>query len=105
MSAPTDLKTPQKRKVGDGTPGPGRPKGSVNKITADVKALVLQALDSAGGSDYLLAQSEANPVAFMTLVGKVLPLTVAGDPDHPVFGLPEDKLAARVAELLGKAQG
>jgi hypothetical protein len=43
-----------KPKVGDGTPGPGRPKGSQNKVTSDVKAMVLTALSKAGGADYLL---------------------------------------------------
>ena len=62
----------------------GRQKGSVNKLTADVKAMVLEALDTAGGVDYLVAQSRDNPNAFMTLVGKVLPLTLAGDKDNPV---------------------
>lgn len=44
-------------KVGSnkGNAGKGRPKGSPNKITADVKAMVLAALDKAGGVDYLLA--------------------------------------------------
>jgi hypothetical protein len=80
----SDKETTKKRKVGDGTPGPGRPKGVPNKVTADVKAMVLQALSEAGGAAYLLEQSEKNPTAFMTLVGKVLPLTVAGDPDAPL---------------------
>lgn len=62
----------------------GRQKGSVNKLTADVKAMVLEALEKAGGVDYLLSQSRDNPNAFMTLVGKVLPLTLAGDKDNPV---------------------
>jgi threonine aldolase len=30
-------------------------------------------LDEAGGEKYLLEQAQANPVAFMTLIGKVLP--------------------------------
>lgn len=46
--------TTGKHKVGDGTPGPGRPKGSQNKVTADVKAMILIALSKAGGADYLL---------------------------------------------------
>jgi hypothetical protein len=74
-------------KVGDGTPGPGRRKGVPNKITADVKAMVLGALEKShkdGGVGYLVEQSEKNPVAFMGLVGKVLPLTLAGDADNPV---------------------
>lgn len=62
----------------------GRQKGTPNKFNADVKAMILQALDKAGGVEYLWQQSEANPTAFMALVGKVLPMTVAGDPDSPL---------------------
>ena len=35
--------------------GPGRPKGVPNKLTGDVKAMILEALDRAGGASYLLA--------------------------------------------------
>jgi hypothetical protein len=65
--------------------GRGRPKGSPNKIQAAVKEMVIQALDDAGGVEYLVAQSRDNPTAFLTLVGKVLPLQVSGDPDHPLI--------------------
>ncbi len=71
-------------RVGDGTPGPGRKKGVPNKLTSDVKAMILEALSKAGGVDYLLAAALTNPTAFMTLVGKVLPLTVSGDPENPL---------------------
>lgn len=59
--------------------GRGRPKGSPNKVTAAVKDMVAQALDQAGGVKYLVAQSRDNPTAFLTLVGKILPLQVAGE--------------------------
>jgi len=67
-----------------GNAGKGRPKGAQNKITAAVKDMVVQALDQAGGVDYLLTQSRDNPTAFLTLVGKVIPLQVTGDPDAPL---------------------
>lgn len=54
----------------------GRPKGSLNKTTVAIKEAVLAALDQAGGVDYLVTQSRDNPTAFLTLVGKVLPLQV-----------------------------
>lgn len=73
--------TAGKPKVGDGTPGPGRPKGVPNKVTGQLKEMILKALDDAGGADYLLEQAKSNPNAFLTLVGKVLPMTIAGDPD------------------------
>lgn len=64
--------------------GGGSRKGKPNKLTADVKAMILAALDQAGGTQYLLTQAQTNPNAFLTLVGKVLPMTVAGDPANPV---------------------
>lgn len=64
--------------------GGGSRKGKPNKLTADVKAMILAALDKAGGTQYLLMQAQTNPNAFLTLVGKVLPMTVAGDPANPV---------------------
>lgn len=71
----------------------GRKKGTPNKVTADVKAMVLTALDKAGGVDYLLTQARSNPNAFLTLVGKVLPMTVAGDKDNPLEVVTRFKLA------------
>jgi hypothetical protein len=62
----------------------GRKKGTPNAITTNVKHMVLEALETVGGAEYLVAQSATNPTAFMTLVGKVLPMTVAGDPDAPL---------------------
>ena len=63
----------------------GRQKGTPNKLTADVKAMILGALETVGGQDYLARQAEENPGPFMTLVGKVLPTQVTGDPDNPVI--------------------
>ncbi len=65
--------------------GKGRPKGSKNKVTADVKAMILGALSKAGGEQYLLEQAKANPNAFLTLVGKVLPKEVTGSEGAPLI--------------------
>ena len=46
--------------------------------------MILGALDDAGGQAYLMQQAEENPTAFLTLLGKVLPMTVAGDSDNPL---------------------
>jgi len=59
----------------------GRPKGVPNKATSQVKDMVIQALSEAhadGGIAYLKEQATKNPAAFLTLVGKVIPLQVAG---------------------------
>jgi len=62
----------------------GRKPGTPNKLTGEVRAMVLQALEGAGGADYLLQQAQANPTAFLTLVGKLMPTKVEGDADAPV---------------------
>lgn len=61
-------------------PGPGRPKGQVNKSTAAIKDMILSALDGAGGVDYLIdrANDPKTASAFLGLVGKVLPMQVTG---------------------------
>jgi len=59
-----------------GNAGKGRPKGSTNKATKAIKEMILGALDDAGGQEYLKRQAEENPTAFMTLIGKVLPMQV-----------------------------
>lgn len=60
----------------------GRQKGTPNKMTAAIKEMVVDALNQAGGTEYLLIQANDNPTAFLTLVGKVLPLQVDGSMDH-----------------------
>ena len=71
--------------AGPGAPKTGgREKGTPNKVTKQLKELILGALDGVGGQAYLERQAEENPTAFLTLIGKVLPMTVAGDADNPL---------------------
>jgi len=60
--------------------GKGRVKGVPNKVTREVKEMITQALDKAGGVAYLVrcAKDPKTASAFLTLVGKVLPLQVTG---------------------------
>ena len=77
----------QTRRIGDGTPGPGRKKGVPNKVTTALREAILLAAeksDPEGAVGYLTKQAKDNPVAFMGLLGKVLPLQVAGDPSNPI---------------------
>ena len=67
-----------------GLAGPGRPKGSQNKVTGILKDAILIAAENAGSKfgnngliSYLEEQAIQNPTAFMTLLGKVLPLQQA----------------------------
>ncbi|MBW9250228.1 MAG: hypothetical protein GJU72_14485 [Acidithiobacillus ferriphilus] len=60
-------------------PGPGRPKGSPNKITGNVKSMILGALDDLGGQAWLVEQAKADPRAFMSLLGRILPSEISLD--------------------------
>lgn len=66
--------------------GKGRPKGSVNKATKELKDMILQALDGAGGVEYLQARANdpKTAAAFLGLVGKVLPMQVTGEGGGPL---------------------
>ena len=69
-------------RVGDGTPGPGRPAGVPNKVNASVKAAVQEAFERRGGVDALLRWAEQNPDAFYTaMVGKLIPKAIEGTGD------------------------
>lgn len=84
-------------KIGEGKPGPGRPKGLQNKTTTALKEAILKAAENAGQGDvvnYLTQQATLNPTAFMSLLGKVLPMTVAGDPENPLKTITRIELVA-----------
>jgi len=57
----------------------GRKKGVPNKINATVREMILNALDEVGGQQWLVKQATENPVAFMALLGKILPTQVNAD--------------------------
>lgn len=62
-------------------------KGVPNKVTADIKCMILTALSNVGGASYLeeRANDPKTAAAFLGLVGKVLPMTLAGDPNAPLL--------------------
>lgn len=66
-------------KVGDGTPGPGRPKGLENRTTRLAKEAIEMAADKLGGVDRLVAWAQEDPqnerVFWGTIYPKLLPLT------------------------------
>ena len=63
----------------------GRQKGSPNKLTKQLKDMILEALDESGGVEYLKQTAIDHPTAFLTLVGKVLPLQVTGSDGGPLI--------------------
>jgi hypothetical protein len=58
----------------------GRPKGAQNKTTTALK----DAIGEAGLVGYLRNMATTNPSAFLSLLGKVLPMTLAGDKESPM---------------------
>lgn len=69
---------------GGARPGAGRKKGVPNKINADLKEMILGALNALDGQKYLERVAKEDPRTFCALLGRVLPMTVAGDPNAPV---------------------
>lgn len=83
--------------IGKGKAGPGRPKGVPNKTTTAIKEMIIAALEEAhpdGGIGYLKEQAEKNPTAFLTLVGKVMPLQLTGADGGAIAFRHEDALNA-----------
>ena len=69
-----DLQTTNKpRRVGDGTPGPGRPKGSKNKSTLQIKEAFLEAFNELGGVPALVRWGRSNDTDFYKLAARLIP--------------------------------
>jgi len=90
-------------RIGAGKPGPGRPKGSVNRSTALLKDAILKAATDAGNGDlaaYLQVQARETPGPFLALLGKILPMQVdatIGHYDVSDEPMTEDEWAAEYA--------
>lgn len=64
--------------------GAGRPKGSLDKGNALIREMIVKALDEAGGVEYLVETARSHPAAFLSLIGKTMPLQVTGDGGGPL---------------------
>ena len=84
-----DLQTTNKpRRVGDGTPGPGRPKGSKNKSTLQIKEAFLEAFNHLGGVPALVKWGKSNETDFYKLAARLIPTEqhISG-PDGAALGV------------------
>ena len=79
------MSTTPKNTTKFGKGNPGKPKGAVTKNTKALKDMILTALGNAGGAEYLerRANDPRTASAFLALIGKVLPMTIAGDAENP----------------------
>jgi len=64
--------------------GAGRKPGVPNKLNADIKAMIVGALQDVGGQQYLAERALDQPQAFMSLLGRVLPLQLTGENGAPI---------------------
>ena len=81
--------------AGQGKPKTGgRQKGTLNKTLALLKEAILEAADTAGGEaglvGYLRLQARENPVAFMGLLGKLIPSQIAAEVTQSVARVTAD---------------
>ena len=59
--------------------GAGRPAGAVNKLNAELKTIITNAFEELGGASYLVEVGRNNPVAFLNLLGKIVPKDIKAD--------------------------
>lgn len=75
-------------KITGGKPGPGRPKGSPNKVTAAAKDAIAQAAEELGGFQRIVAWAKEDPLnerAFWsTIYPKLIPVQVSGEGGGPI---------------------
>tara|TARA_R110000823_G_scaffold10557_1_gene36772 strand:+ start:1817 stop:2134 length:318 start_codon:yes stop_codon:yes gene_type:complete len=88
-----------------GNAGKGRKAGVPNKTTAALKDAILLAGAAVGADSkgtgglqgYLETVAREDQKAFCGLLGKVLPMTVAGDPNNPLMVISKEQRDAAVA--------
>lgn len=73
-------KQSNKSRKGGARLGAGRPKGSLDKGNATIRQMIVQALDESGGVEYLKTTAASHPAAFLSLIGKVMPIEIANPP-------------------------
>ena len=76
--------------------GSGRKPGTPNKLTANIKAAILEAFEQLGGVEYLVQVGHDDPRTFIGLVGQVLPTQLEA---------PEGGLQLTIGRILDEIDG
>jgi hypothetical protein len=81
--------------------GAGRPRGSTDYMTKELKDTILEALEKShenGSLGYLVDVAKKDHKTFCGLLGRVLPMTVGGDQEHPLSTITTIRLVAGSSE-------
>lgn len=62
----------------------GRKAGTPNKTTGALKDAILNAFERAGGENFLVTLAQTDPKTFVSLLSRVLPLTLTGEGGGPI---------------------
>lgn len=78
--------------------GPGRPKGSPNKLAKAAKDAIAEAAESLGGAERMVEWVKSDPAnekAFWTTIyPKLVPVTLGGDGENPLSLIHKIELVA-----------
>lgn len=81
MGASVELRNLPKR-------GPGRPKGSINKLHKAAKDAIAAAAEELGGHARIVAWAKEDPkhesIFWGQIYPKLIPIQLGGDPDNPI---------------------
>ena len=72
MDDKTNINGPNGREPGSPKTG-GRKPGSLNKVTADMRQVVVEAFEELGGKSYLIKIGEERPELFIRLLATIMP--------------------------------
>ena len=82
----------------------GRPKGTPNKLTHDVRTAIQKAFLGLGGVNYLIKVGHEDPKTFCQLLGKVVPSEVNAVVTHTYERSTDDELRLKLDQMIKLAQ-
>jgi hypothetical protein len=83
--------------IGGGKPGPGRPKGRMNKFSGDLKQAILDGINSAhehGIAHWVRELAQETPTSAAALIGRLVPLQTEGRVDATITVIYRDETSA-----------